>query len=321
MSHTYTVIGADKITAFLVFGLFGFIGSYLWYRATARAVPFVNRRIYCAVMFFLPSIAFWPASIGKEALMQFGIGAAALGTAFVITGRLWRGLAVAAPGGYLMWAVRPHLLALVVLSAAVAFVIGRIGSRGVRDDGRSAMSVTRPLASVIIAFLAVFAISQAMHSLGMQDLSLNSIQTELNDQAGHESGSIEVRRRRQHNVDAAHPQGAVTVLLRPFVWEVETGTQIIASIEAAFITYLVITRRRSLLLAITRARSTPFLLYCWTLTALYSVAFSAFSNMGLLVRQRSLVLPALFVLLCVEPALARRTGDTNEDAGVPSVNA
>ena len=98
-------------------------------------------------------------------------------------------------------------------------------------------------------------------------------------------------------------------MLRPFVWEVETGTQIIASIEAAFITYLVITRRRSLLLAIARARSTPFLLYCWTLTALYSVAFSAFSNMGLLVRQRSLVLPALFVLLCVEPALVRRTGD------------
>ena len=139
VAHLYTVIGADKITAFLVFGLFGFIGSYFWYHATATAVPFVNRRMYSAVMFFLPSIAFWPASIGKEALMQFGIGAAALGTAFVITGRLWRGLAVAAPGGYLMWAVRPHLLALVVLSAAVAFVIGRIGSRE-----RSAMTHAAP---------------------------------------------------------------------------------------------------------------------------------------------------------------------------------
>ena len=35
-------------------------------------------------------------------------------------------------------------------------------------------------------------------------------------------------------------------------------------------------------------------------TALYIIAFSSFANFGLLVRQRSLILPALFVLVAVE---------------------
>jgi hypothetical protein len=37
------------------------------------------------------------------------------------------------------------------------------------------------------------------------------------------------------------------------------------------------------------------------LTLLYSATFASFSNFGLLVRQRSLVLPALFVLVAVRP--------------------
>jgi hypothetical protein len=44
---------------------------------------------------------------------------------------------------------------------------------------------------------------------------------------------------------------------------------------------------------------------CWVLTGLYAVSFASFANFGLLVRERSLVLPALFVLLSVDPIRAR----------------
>lgn len=314
VGHLYDIIGADQITGFLAFGLFAFIGSYLWYRATAKAVPFVNRRMYCAFVFFLPSIAFWPASIGKEALMQFGIGAAALGTALLIERRLVPAFLVAAPGVYLLWAVRPHLFALVTLSASMAFVLGRGSPRllGARAQGGS---LTRAFGTVLLAFISVFAISQAMNFLGIQNLSINSIEDELNQQAGRtaQGGSAFDEGKSRSLTPLSLPQGAVTVLLRPFVWEVETATQIVASLEAGVITLLVIKRRQSLALSAARARATPFLLYCWTLTALYAIAFSSFSNMGLLVRQRSLVLPAFFVLLCVEPALA---GRKERDEGV-----
>ena len=47
---------------------------------------------------FVPSILFWPSSIGKEALMQFAIGSAALGTAHLFNGKLVRGVLVGVPG-------------------------------------------------------------------------------------------------------------------------------------------------------------------------------------------------------------------------------
>jgi hypothetical protein len=65
-------------------------------------------------------------------------------------------------------------------------------------------------------------------------------------------------------------------------------------------------RLPSLRAALTGARSTPFLLFCWVFVILYSIAYSSFANLGLLVRQRSLVLPALYALIAVR-ATARAT--------------
>ena len=70
-----------------------------------------------------------------------------------------------------------------------------------------------------------------------------------------------------------------------------------------------VVRRRSIRVAITRARREPFLLFCLILTAVYATAFSSFANFGLLTRQRSLVLPALYVLLAVNADAIRRRSD------------
>ena len=88
-------------------------------------------------------------------------------------------------------------------------------------------------------------------------------------------------------------------------WEVETRLQLLASLECAVMAVFIVCRIRSLTGSLTRARSTPFLIYCWTFVLLYAITFSAIANYGLLTRQRSLALPAFFVLLAVDPALAR----------------
>ncbi len=76
-------------------------------------------------------------------------------------------------------------------------------------------------------------------------------------------------------------------------------------------------RRKSIALSLRELRSEPFLLYAWTLTLLYVLLFQAFGNFGLLVRERSIVLPALYVLISLrtpasatQPTIATRTGGT-----------
>src|SRR4029079_12027145 len=95
------------------------------------------------------------------------------------------------------------------------------------------------------------------------------------------------------------PQNVVTVFVRPFPWEIDSGLQIVASLESIALVALCVVRRKSLRIAFARSRETPFLMFCWVLTALYAVAFSAFANFGLLVRQRSLVFAALLVLFSI----------------------
>jgi hypothetical protein len=298
----YYLFGSDMVAGYFVFGLIAFVGSYLWYRAAVEALPSLDRRLFLILVMFAPSIAFWPSSIGKEALMQFGIGSTALGTAHLLQNRVIRGLIVALPGAWIMWAVRPHLLALVTLAAGAAYLAGRTRRSGAEDRG----SLFKPIGLVIVGFLVVFTVSQGAKSLGLPSLSLESVQAELDKTTeSTQQGSARFDPG-SNSLSPLHlPQGAMTVLLRPFPWEVSTGLQILASLEGVALMGFIVYRRSSVAMSLRQIRSSPFLFYCWTLTLLYAVSFQAFANFGLLVRQRSLVLPALYVLLCLDPSRAR----------------
>ena len=152
----------------------------------------------------------------------------------------------------------------------------------------------------------VFAVSQGAEFLGIDDLSISSIEAELDEQTERSAQGGSQFDNGGNSLNPINlPHGAVTVLLRPFPWETDSNLQLLASLESALLVALIVVRFSSVQAALVGARATPFLLYCWVLTILYAATFSSFANFGLLVRQRSLVLPALFVLLAVEP-LRRR---------------
>ena len=295
----YYVVGPDILVGFLVFGLLALTGSYLWYRATVSAVPDVNRRLYLGLVLFVPSITFWPSAIGKESLMQLGIGVVALATANLLRVQLFKGLVLGLAGGWLLWVVRPHLLALVAVASGCAYLAGRVRAK---NRGFGAL-LGRPVGLIAVAVLMALTISLGADSLGIEDLSLSSIEAELDEQTERSAEGGSQFDNGGNSLNPIYlPRGAVTVLLRPFPWETTSALQLLSSLESALLAAFIVLRLPSLKTSLARARSTPFLLCCWVLTILYSATFSSFANFGLLVRQRSLVLPALFVLLAVNPA-------------------
>lgn len=293
----YFLFGSNMIAGFFVFGLLALAGSYLWYRATVSSVPWIDKRLYLGLVLFAPSIAFWPSSIGKEALMQLGIGAAALATAYFLRQQLLLGLVVGGAGGWLLWVVRPHLLAMVTIAAGIAYVAGRVRPK----DRESGAVVGRTVGLLIIALLVAFTVAQGAQFLGLKDLSLSSVEQKLDQQSQlNTEGGSSFDSGGDYLSPKNLPRGIVTVLIRPFPWEAGSAFGLLASLESVAVAGLIIIRLPALKNALVRARAAPFLLYCWVLTLLYAATFSSFSNFGLLVRQRSLVLPALFVLVCVK---------------------
>ncbi len=298
----YFIFGSNVVAGFFIFGLLALVGSYFWYRASVDAVPGMNKKLYLGLVLFAPSIAFWPSSIGKEALMQLGIGVAALGTSYLVRQRLLIGLAIGLSGGWLLWVVRPHLLALVTLAAGCAYVAGRI--RGSKTGVGSFAG--RPVGVLIIALLMAFAVSQATKSLGISELSLSAIETELDEvsaQTGQGGSKFDSGGNSLNPLNL--PMGAVTVLFRPLPYEVRTPFELLASLESMILLVLIVKRFPSVRTALRRARGSPFLLYCIVLLILYAATFSSFANFGILARQRSLVMPALFVLIAVNPVAPR----------------
>jgi hypothetical protein len=297
----YYVFGTDMITGFFVFGLLALIGSYLWFRATVDAVPGVDKRLYLALVLFAPSVAFWPSSIGKESLMQLGIGIAALATSMLLRHRLASATVLALAGGWLLWVVRPHVLALVTLAAGFAYATGTVRGKG----GAMRSLMARPVGLLAVVLMMSFAVSQATEFLGIEDLSLQSIEAELDENTERTSqGGSEFEHGGNSLNPLRLPEGAVTVLLRPLPWETDSSLQLLSSLESVLLAALIVIRWRSVRASLTRARSTPFLIYCWVLLVLYAATFSSIANYGLLVRQRSLVLPALYVLISVRSAAA-----------------
>jgi hypothetical protein len=228
--------------------------------------------------------------------MQLGIGTVALGTANLLRQRLLVGLSISIAGGWLLWVVRPHLLALVTVAAGLSYAVGRVRTR----QGQTSL-LGRPAGLLIVVFLMAFTISQGAEFLGLEDLSLSSIEAELNDTTEQTAQGGSQFDNPGNSLNPLNlPQGAVTVLLRPFPWETDTPLQLLSSLESALLAALIVLRFASLRESVIHARVVPFLLYWWLLTVLYAATFSSFANFGLLVRQRSLVLPALLVLLSLQ---------------------
>ncbi|MEJ7845333.1 MAG: hypothetical protein WKF93_06785, partial [Acidimicrobiales bacterium] len=144
-------IGDTLIGTFFVFSFFSFVGMLLLYLAFCEGVPDGDHRRFRLLLFLVPSMWFWPSSIGKEAFMLLCLGAVALGVSRLYRGAI-SGVVPLALGVWGAIVLRPHY-ALVALAAFAVGVLAPAGrrARGARGGGRRALlsRVAAPLALVI----------------------------------------------------------------------------------------------------------------------------------------------------------------------------
>lgn len=292
----YSLIGPTLLGGYLVFAWLGFWGLFAFYRAFRLAMPGANHRRYAVLVFFLPSLIFWPSGIGKEAWMTFGLGLAALGAAKLLTGT--RGAVVPLTVGLLATAmVRPHMTALVFVAAAAAFLVRR-------DVHRTPLTpVIRAVTLAVLAVVGVVIARQAATFFDVESVSVDSVNAVLNDtsERTETGGSAFQARPVQSPLDM--PLAAVTVLFRPLPWEADNLQLLVTALEGTclFVFAVASWGRVRNLWAFRPGRA--YSMFCLLYVLLFVFAFSTFNNFGLLARERSLVYPFLLALLCL-PAVA-----------------
>lgn len=291
----YSFIGATSLGGFLVFAWLGFWGLYLLHRAFVRACPDGDHHRYALLVFLMPSMLFWPSAIGKEAWMTLGIGFVAFGAARLFTGARG-GLVSLIPGFLALGMVRPHVAALLGFALSLGYLMKR------PPKGASILApIGKGLVIVALGLGLVFAAAQLETFFGVDDFNQDAVEMTLEDvlrrtgQGGSQfDGKADTDLR-----PTRFPEAFVNVMFRPFPWQANNAQSLIASGESLFLAGLLIASWRRAMGALRSILRNPYVLMSCTFIILFVFGFSAFSNAGILVRQRVQVLPFVLVLLCL----------------------
>jgi hypothetical protein len=297
----FSITDPTRMGGFFIFGWFSFLGVYLCYRAMRVGYPEGDSRRYFFLLFLMPSLLFWPSSIGKEAWMMLTVGAAAYGIALVLRARprgvLW--VAVGLGGTALC---RPHMTLMLFVGLTAGFLLRRPVRRLPTNI------LVKGLGIVVLVGVGSVVIGGVSQRFNLQSFDAEGVDAALSrtQEQTSKSGSEFTAVNATNPKDA--PVAIVTVLYRPFPFEAGTPLAAATAAEGVFLMILTVRGWRRLWNAVRSMVRAPYLAFCASYTFVFCLAFGSIGNFGILARQRVQMLPFLLVLLCApdRPAERRR---------------
>jgi hypothetical protein len=287
-----TVVGPNLLASFLVAAFTAFVGSVIFYLAFRITFPEANRKRYAWLVLLFPSLLFWTADVSKEASMLLALSLVAYGIALILQGRAF-GYPIAILGGAFALLIRPDELVILVVAFALAMVV-----RGLFRQGRSFRNPIRIFAAVVVVggFVVVTGISAShfLHQAGGNGLTGTLNQIGVNNQGvGAGFGSSQVS---YSSNPLYYPRDIYTVLFDPLPITARSLTQLAAAAENVLILVVIFLSLRQLRCLFRVSVQRPYVLVCAVYSLVFVYAFAALGNLGLITRERTLLLPFLFVL-------------------------
>ena len=295
VGFVFAIVGANQIAGFAIFAWLAFLGTVSFYRAFRIALPGADRMRYAVLLFLMPSLVFWTAAIGKEALMTAFLGVAANGGARLFrhqrgaVARLVLGLGLAT-------LLRPDESILLFGALCVGFLVSRA-----RSQGRA--GPLGLIAWLVLLGAAGFGLLEVtVHFLHLHSLSLTAITHELQRQhltnsgtgAGNGSSNYRYSPSFTHYFDDAY-----VVLFDPLPFQAHSTTQLLASMENLIVLGVVVASLGRLWTAVRSCLREPYVLMSLIYALAFLYLFAALGNLGLIDRERVLLFPVLFVLFCL----------------------
>jgi hypothetical protein len=283
------IVGINLTATFLVFSFLSFIGSIFFYRAFTTTFPRANHRRYALLLFFLPSLVFWTSDVSKESIMMLGLGLTAYGAAKLFAHQ--RGaIALVIPGVVIGYYIRPNELLLVLSGFAVGMMVP---SEAVR---RRAGGLRRAASLVFLGTLVAISWFLTVHYLHGGTLSLNQVSANNSAGSGLGFGSSGIP---YSSNPATFPRDVYEVLFNPLVIKTHGNSQRVAGLENLILLVVIVTSLRQLRILPRAAFARPYVMMCLVYSGAFIYTFAALGNLGLIERERVMLLPFLLVLFCI----------------------
>lgn len=321
MAFGYLMVGPSIVGLFFLSGMVGLMGSYLFLRAFQVQFPSYRDYQFPAICLFLfPSLAFWTSLLGKDPWMFFSLGCATYSVSRLTKSFRPRHLLMFIVSVALVYLIRPPIgvaLAAAFFSSLILLLPSRLPRKGpaaiLRPVGYLFFSIA------VVGFLAVLIspLRRYIGSPGDTPLVKEFVRFAVEKHVGLSTdpsaggSSMEVAIREPTLSASFHylPIGMFSFLFRPLLYEAHNILALAAALDGTLLLILLIWRWRCLLAAIRSGLSSPFVAFCGVAFLLFTAGLSFESNLGVIVRHRSMVLPFLFLLLSISPK-RRDQGET-----------
>ncbi|MCA9041378.1 MAG: hypothetical protein KDA65_13580 [Planctomycetaceae bacterium] len=265
-------------------GLLSMVDLYSQHFRASR-IPFV----VIALSVFCPSALFWTVGNIKEGAALWGICMTTRFTYLYLTKRKKKGKFLAFFGAGTIAFFRPQM--------AVLWLVGLAGGN-IKKDVKPGMIVVS-LLGVVVTFYLIQMIAPAVVDKIVKNGLIETAQEEYEARSSLGNSAITYR----NGVPTPFISGCILLLTRPWPNEVHNASSMFAGVETWFV-FMVMCYQwmrcpdRKMVLMHPLTMSLLGALFC------FSFYFSFMYNMGLMVRQRLMVYPAILGLIAI-PALAR----------------
>jgi len=305
----YAIFGSDRFTGFIIFGMLSLIGCWFFYRAFSTAVPDGDHKRYALLVFFWPSVLFWPSAIGKEAWMIFSLGLASWGAAAIFRRRPYGfvllGLGIA--GAALP---RPHIAIVVLAAAGVGLAAASLFGGG---SGGNRVGFATKVIGVLFMLLAGAVLAPKVATfLNIDDVGGSGFTQTLDDVQERTSKGGSGFTPAGINSPLDYPWALVTVLFRPFLFEVSNTATLISALEGLMLMGMLALSAKRLMRLPTVLVQNAYVAYAAAFTFMFVYVFAFIANFGILARQRTQALPFLFVLFAISSVRERDRVDKDE---------
>lgn len=288
----FAVFTPDMLGGFLMFAIVAYSGQILLYTAFRRHAKPHHLKPYAFLIFVLPTYVFWPSSIGKDALVLFGLGASAYFVARTLEAFEFRWLFGLAGALLALGAIRVHIAGLIVGALIGATLLSRISSRRIPGTGLRRLLLLGAGLGAALVVIAVFPDVFGVDILDSQDRDAFSADIVRRTS---EKGTVAAGRTASSLFDL--PAALAHVLFRPWPWEATEIQHLLAAGETAMIAGLFAWKAPAILRNIRSWQSNPYVVFSTLYTLAFCFFFSAIRNLGIIARQRGQVLAFFLVLI------------------------
>ena len=300
---TYLAFGRDSMVVHVVFGAVGIIGRLALANGMSRWFPVIREKTAVTFVLLLPSAWLWTAFHGKDSIVAFGLGLVVYGGARLTHGHR-NGLGFVAMGMTPLMFIRPHFAAAVAPALLFSMIIRSRSETYEKKMARRSVVIRLAILAALL-FLGLVAYSFAADARGATSQGLDALNDSLELTRSTDFGDGSQISAPNTATPGGFLWGAVTVLLRPWLWEASSPTMLLTSLEATVTGGWILVNIPFYLRRWRRFLLTPGGAFVVVNLVTGVMILGSLTNLGILARQRMQVLGILLVLVLL-PLETRR---------------